>query len=231
LTAQEVIEAALQELGIIVSGGSPSANDLSWSLGKLNRMLKSWSADGLNLHYRVEESFSLVSGTPSYTIGSGATFNTVRPSVIEKAFIRISNHDYPVGIRPPAEYWTLTEKTTEGRPVKLYYDPVFPNGTIYFYYVPDSAYDFHIVSQKPLLTYADAGTEIVLPGEYEDALVLNLAIRMASRYGKVISRELHLDAREALGNVRGLNLAGQMKAVDLGLPGRRETMYNVDADY
>jgi hypothetical protein len=227
----EVITAAFQELGIVVSGGSPNANDLAWGLGKMNRMLRSWSADGINLHYRAEESFSLVSGTPSYTIGSGATFDTVRPATIEQAFIRDSSHDYQMGVRPAAEYWTLTEKTTEDRPLKLYYDPAYPNGTIYLYYTPNSAYSMHIVSQKPLLTYASAATEIVLPGEYEDMMVLNLAIRLASRYGKVTSRELQLSAREAYGNVRAMNLSGQMKGVDLDLPGQRRSTYNVDADY
>lgn len=231
MTGTEVIAAALQELGILVSGGAPNANDLAWSLGKLNRMLRSWSADGINLHYRKEESFSLVSGTPNYTIGSGADFDTVRPKVIERAFIRESGHDYPVGIRPAVEYWDLAEKTTQDRPAKLYYDPTYPDGTIYLYYTPSSAYVLHIVSQKPLLTYASAGTEIVLPGEYEDCLVLNLAIRMASRYGKATSRELQLSAKEAFGNVRGLNLSNQMEGVELNLPGQRRTTYNVDSDY
>lgn len=231
MTGTEVITAAFQELGIVVSGGSPNTNDLAWGLGKMNRMLKSWSTDGINLHYRKEESFSLMAGTPDYSIGSGATFDTARPNKIEQAFIRDSGHDYPLGIRPAAEYWTLTEKTTQDRPLKLYYDPTYPNGTIYLYFTPNSAYAMHIVSQKPLLTYVSAATEIVLPGEYEDALVLNLAIRMASRYGKVVSGQLRLDAKETLSNIKGLNLANQMKGVDLNLPGMRKAVYNVDADY
>jgi hypothetical protein len=231
LTAQEIIEAAFIELGILVSGGSPNANDLAWSLGKLNRMLKSWSTDGINLHHRTKESFSLVSGTPSYTIGSGGDFDTVRPLVVEKAFIRISGHDYPLGIRPAAEYWTLTEKSTEDQPLKLYYDPIYPLGTIYLYYTPNSAYSLHIVSQKPLLTYVSAATEISLPGEYEDCLVLNLALRLASRYGKAISGELRFDAQGALKGLRALNLGNQMEGVELSIPGRRRGTYNVDSDY
>ena len=231
MTANDIIVAALQELGILVSGGSPNANDLSWSLGKLNRMLSSWSSDGINLHHRVEETFSLVGGTPDYTIGSGATFDTVRPNTIEQAFIRDSDHDYPLGIRPIAEYWTLSEKTTENRPAKLYYDPIFPNGTIYFYSTPDSAYSIHLVSQKPLITYVSAGTEVSLPGEYKDTLVLNLAIRMASRYGKAVSMDLRLDAKEAFSNVKGLNLNSQLRGKKLSIPGRRGSSYCIDSDY
>lgn len=231
MTGQEVIEAALQELGILVSGGTLGSDDFAWGLGKMNRMLNSWSAAGINLHYRVKESFSLAGGTPDYTIGSGADFDTPRPNKIESAFIRDTGHDYPVGVRPISEYWDLTEKTTESRPLKLYYDPTYPDGTIYLYFTPDSAYSLYFISQKPLVTYPKVTTEILLPGEYEDAMVLGLAIRFAPRYGKAVSRDLRLSAKEAHGNLIGLNLSNQMKGVDLGLPGTRKSTYNIDADY
>lgn len=231
MTGQEAIEAALQELGILVSGGTLGSDDLAWGLGKMNRMLRSCSANGINLHYRIPESFSLVSGTPDYTIGSGADFDTARPNKIESAFIRDAGHDYPVGVRPISEYWDLTEKTTEDRPLKLYYYPTYPDGTIYFYFTPNSAYSVHFISQKPLLTYAAAKTEILLPGEYEDAVVLSLAIRFAPRYGKAVSGDLRLSAKEAYSNMTGLNLSNQMKGVDLDLPGSRKATYNIDADY
>lgn len=228
MTANEIIIAAYQELGITVSGGSPNANDLAWGLGKLNRFLNSLSADGLNLYCRVKESFNLVSGTASYTIGAGAVFDTARPTIIEQAFIRISNHDYLVKVRPIAEYWTLTEKTTQDRPAKLYHDPTYPNGTIYLYYTPDSSYSLHLISQKPLTVYVSGTTDVLLPGEYEDAIVLNLALRIASRYGKEVSNDLRLDARNAYNNVKALNLANQMKAVELNLSGDSSS-YNVNA--
>ena len=232
MTAKEIIIAAYQELGIVVSGGEPNANDLIWSLGKFNRMLNNFSTDGLNLHYRIEESFNLVSGIASYTIGSGAEFDTVRPNVIEQAFIRdTDNHDYPLNIRPMSEYWSLSEKTTQSRPLKLYYDTKYSNGVIYLYYTPSNTDPLHIVSQKPLLVYLSAASEVSLPGEYEDMLVLNLAIRMASRYGKAVSADLRLDAKEAFSNVKGLNLNSQLKGVKLGIPGRRGSSYNIDSDY
>lgn len=231
MTAQEVIEAAYQELGILVAGGSPSTNDLIWALGKLNRMLKSWSADGINLHPRTEESFSLVAGTASYTIGSGGVFNTIRPNIIDKAFICVDNHDYALGVRPISEYWSLSEKSTQDRPIKLYYDPTYPLGTVYFYYIPDNSYSLYLVSQKPFTVYLSAATDVSLPYEYEDAVVLNLATRIASRYGKAISNDLRVDARNALGNLRALNLGNYMEGAELDLPRAQAGNYNVDADY
>lgn len=231
MTANEIIIAAYQELGITVSGGSPNANDLTWGLAKLNRFLNSLSSDGINLHYRTEESFNLVAGTASYTIGSGGDFDTARPNIIEQAWIRDSDHDYPVSVRPISEYWSLPEKTTQNRPVKLYYDTKYSSGVIYLYYTPSDTDPLHIVSQKPLTVYTSGLTEVSLPVEYQDALVLNLAIRFASRYGKTVSADLRLGAKEAFGNVRAMNLSGQMKGANLGLPGQRETTYNIESDY
>lgn len=231
MTALEVIVAAFQELGILVSGGTLNANDEVWGLGKLNRMLKTWSTDGVNLNHQVEESFDLVSGTPSYTIGPGGNFDTVRPNVIDQAFIRVDNHDYSVWPRPISEYWDLSEKTAKDRPIRLYYDLTYPLGVIYFYYVPNSSYPIHLISSKPLITYLSSATEIALPGEYEDAIVLNLALRLTSRYGQTASRELQLDAQSALSGLRALNLSNQLEGVSLGLPGQRKGTYNVDSDY
>lgn len=229
MTAKEIIEASLTELGILVAGDSPGTADLAWCLGKLNRFLNTLSADGLNLHYRVEESFSLVAGTPDYTIGSGATWDTARPNVIERAFIRDSNnHDHPVEARPIFEYWLISEKTSQSRPKELFYAYAVPYGIIYLYYTPSSSESLYIVSQKLLTTYANANIEVVLPVEYEDTLVLNLAIRIAPRYGIATSRELNLAAKEAYNNLKARNLVSQMRIVPVNITGARGA-YNVDA--
>ena len=229
MTAKKIIEASLTELGILVAGDSPGTADLAWCLGKLNRFLNTLSADGLNLHYRVEESFNLVAGTPDYTIGSGATWDTARPNVIEQAFIRDSNnHDHPVEVRPIFEYWLITEKTSQSRPKELFYAYAVPYGIIYLYYTPNSSESLYIVSQKLLTTYANANIEVVLPVEYEDTLVLNLAIRIAPRYGIATSRELNLAAKEAYNNLKARNLASQMRIVPVNITGARGA-YNVDA--
>lgn len=228
MTVKEIIEAALQELGIIEAGSTPDFDDLAWCLSKFNRMLNSWSADGINLHYRVSEFFAMASGTPSYEIGSGATFDTARPNVVEDAFIRINGYDYPVKVRPMDEYWNISDKTIESRPTKLYYNPTYPNGTIYLYYVPDSSDTLHIVSQKPLTVYTDEDTSVSIPGEYEEAMVTELAVRMAPRYGIATSGELTSNARRAYNSMRSRNIANDMKSVELYLTGGGGT-YDINA--
>ena len=219
MTAKEIIEAALQDLGIIEAGSSPNFDDLAWCLGKFNRMLNSMSADGINLFYRVSESFAMTSGTASYTIGSSATFDTTRPNVIEQAFIRVDGYDYIVTPRPMDEYWGISDKTTQGRPYLLYYNTTYPNGTIYLYYVPDSSDDLYIVSQKPLTTYSDEDTSVSIPAEYEDTLITRLAMQIAPRYGISVSSELALNAKTAYNNMKARNFANDMKPVELYITG------------
>ena len=235
MTVQEIIIAALQELGIIPPGSVPGNDVLTWGMGKFNRLLKSLSADGINLPYRVEENFPLVIGTSSYTIGVGAVFDTARPNQVEQAFIRdASDHDFLLSVRPIQEYWDVINKDIASRPVALYYDPQYPLGIIYFYYTPAAIEQVHIVSQKPLTTYVALNTEVSLPGEYESALILNLAVNMSSHYGRQAPQELILNAKAAhdsLLRLRASNLAAQMKPVNLNIPGTRaSSSYNIDAD-
>jgi hypothetical protein len=223
MTAQEYIEAAHTEIGVLVAGGSLTVADLAWGLSKLNRLLKSVSVIGVPLHLRVTDSFSLVSGTASYTIGSGATINTARPIEIEQAYIRVDNVDYPVHVRPMAEYHSIATKNVEDRPRELYYDPTYPNGTIYLYYTPSDTDTMYLVSKKPLTTYASAATEVVLPGEYEDAVVLRLAILISSRFGRRVSSDLRINAVQAWNAMIGRNMADTMKSVNVNIVGGTES--------
>lgn len=230
MTAQEIITAAFQELGIVVSGGSPGTDDLAWGLGKFNRLLNTLSVNGVNIPYETEESFSLVAGTPSYAIGSGATFDTARPNSISRAFIREGSSDYPLSVKSIEEYWLLSQKSATGFPTRLYYQGTYPNGTIYLYLAPASTYALHIVSEKSFTTHTVATEEVSLPGQYEDFLVLKLAMAFAPRYGKAVSKEFALNLRNAEAAVVDLNLARQMKAVPLNVTGQTGGAYNVNSD-
>ena len=225
MTAQEIIEAACVEIDFLQPGDSLSAVYSGWVLGKFNRFLATLSTDGIIIHARIYEDFSLVSNTAAYTIGTGKDFNTVQPKVIENAFIKDSSgHDHPLSIRPIREYWTISEKSTKGRPFRLYYDP---NGIIYFYYTPDSAYAFHMISLKPFTVCATLDAEVDLPGEYENFLILNMAVQLASGLGKELDESLVYNAKIAFESVRSRNLADQMKSVELNISGI-DSSYNIN---
>jgi len=229
MNAETYIKDALTEIGVTMPGADVDAGTLTWGLRKLNRMLDSMSADGLNLYKKTHENFPTIAGTPNYTIGPAGTINAARPTVIETAYVQdAAGESTPISVRPIHEYWLLSNRATEGEPVSLYLDSTTPLSTIYLHYSPSTIYDVHIVSQKPLDTPATLATEVVLPPEYEEMLITKLSIRLAARYGIRISPELAVTSKETYSTMLARNLANTMKPVAISITGNRTT-YNIEA--
>lgn len=228
MTPRTLIKAAHRSAGAISTGQSINGTDLETEgLEILNMMLLSWFANGIVVPYSTKENFTLVSGTASYTIGSGATFDTQRPNKIITAFIRDSNYDYPLKIITEEPYWLgFVDKTSKGRPESLYYYPAFPNGTIYLQYPPDSNYDLHILSEKRLAEITDVTETFTLPGEYEEAIKYNLAVRLCDELNRPVSPAKAGLAMASYNRVVGLNASRKHGPVSIGY-GKRGTTGNI----
>lgn len=184
-TANSIIKRAIRLITADSSITTPDAYQLADGLEALNAMTDAFSIERLMIYQILEENFSLVASTASYTIGSGGTFNTTRPVKIENAFIRDSgNNDYPVTIIHNETYDAFTLKTSDANyPEYLYYDPQYPLGKIYLYPTPNTTYTLYINSWKQLQSFASGATTVALPPGYEDMLAYNLAVRIAPEYG------------------------------------------------
>lgn len=210
MTAGEIITAAYRKNGI----RSVSTQQTTDGLQDLQNMLDSWSADGLVVPYFVTENFTLTSGQAVYTIGVAGdspdlTTATGRPLRITNAFIRISNIDHNVSVdMTKSEYAQITAKNLEQRPTALYYDPQYPNGTIKFNFEADSAYDFHIVSEKPLTNPTATSTTFSIPLYINRALIYNLAIELAPDADNQLPTEVFMIAG------RSLDILERMHSVD-----------------
>jgi len=133
-TARTIIKRAMQENGVLTKGESPSGDEAADGLAALNNLISSWSNDSLLIYARVSESFPLVSGTASYTIGSGGYFNTARPLQILTAYTRIGTTDYNMGIINSVDYDKIMQKSViTNIPEVLVYEPGYPLGTITIY--------------------------------------------------------------------------------------------------
>ena len=127
---------------------NPSTTQLDDGLVLLNNMIGSWSAEGLIIPYKTTENVALVVGQASYTIGSAGNFDTVRPIKIINAFIRDSNNvDYVVDVSMTREeYNDISSKNADARPGRLFYDPQYPLGYIYFDYEPTAVENIYLTS-------------------------------------------------------------------------------------
>jgi hypothetical protein len=220
MSALQIITSAWRKKGVT----SPTTVELAAGLEDLQNMLSSWSADGLSIPSYVSENFTLTIGQAVYTIGDagGEDLSTVRPVSINNAFIRISNYDHPVKSMSNQKYNRIRSKDSEGRPLKLYYDPQYPSGKIRFDKEPDVAYDFHLVSEKPLTNPTSTATTFSIPLEYNLPMIYNLTVLLTSDSGNKLGPEVFAIAEQSLDTLRTRNAVDKSgDEVSLDVPGSR----------
>lgn len=214
LTVGATIAAALRP---IIQSSSPSSAEYTDAMQVLNTMLMEWAmVPSLNKN-AVRENFTLVDGTASYTIGPGATFSTVRPLKIVKAFTRSDSIDYNMivlyGIE---EYANREQKALEDRPSEVFLEQGVDTCTLLFYPTPDYAYDFHIWSYKGFAyssstTYAynaftSTTQSLNLGPQYEPAVIANLRLALYEEFGKQPNAVTVQKAQETLAALKRLQI-------------------------
>lgn len=209
-TARDLIKASLRTLGVLASGENPSADEQQEALSSLNRMLGSWSAEGLLIPNRVIEEFTLTIGQGSRTIGTGGNFSTTRPIEIDEVRLKdvtnSPNFEMRLDVINIQGWADIRQKDLQSNyPTKIYYEPTYPLGTIYIWPVPSAAHKIVIYSKKPISSFASANDTVSLQPGYEDALVTNLAMKLAPEYGKQTSAELQSDAANSKANIMRMN--------------------------
>lgn len=216
-TIANLLSRALRKISSDSPGDTANGADVVVALDELNAMLDEWSDDNLIIPSRTIESFPLVAGTSSYSIGTGATFNTSRPDVIQGIFTRDSNNnDMSVDTLTRDQYNDIPVKSSQGRPYKYFYDTQYPNGIIYLYSTPDSAYTLYIDSLKPLSRITNTSADLSMPGGYENLIVLNLAVRLAPDFGFPLQEEnqLVIEAKRLKKKVKRRNVKSSVASFD-----------------
>jgi hypothetical protein len=227
MNVSQVINAACRQLGF-----TPNAAEAADAMEALNLMLKEWSSTSYGLHQVTRENFALTISKASYTIGktAGMDLDTIRPSRIENAFIRSDDMDYSVKVYFSfSEYAGLALKSSEGMPSRLYFERSFPNGTILLYPTPDAAYDLWLYSFKPLAAYTSLSDDVGLPPEYETAIKFNLAVELASEFGRDVTAQTAVRAEQSLSSLKRLHSqpVPQINTNPFGACGRR---YDITSD-
>lgn len=200
-TPRDLITRAMKKAGIVVLGETPSAEEANDAMDEMNAMISTWSTDGMLIYARSWETFPLVSGTSTYTIGTGQTFNTTRPMFINEAYIQWNTLSYPLEIITDEAYNNIITKSFVGLPNFMNYDNGYPVGRLRFYAVPDQNYSVFLLTEKELSQYGIDDT-ISLPPGWEDAIVYNLAVRLAPEYGQNVSPDLVRMARDTITGIK-----------------------------
>lgn len=223
MTARNLIKSVLRILQVIDFGDDVDGEDRETeAFLALNSLIASVSGSRWMVYEIVSGSHTLVSGTGQYTIGSSGDINILRPIKITKAWIRdSSDFDHPVNIITQDKYGSISDKTTQGRPFQLYYDPEYTLGKINLYYVPDDTETLHFDSWKPLPQITAVTDDLALPLEYERFLKYQLALDIAPEYEQKVSEEVVFALKEAKTSIKQMNVQPvPLMKVDNALTGR-----------
>lgn len=234
-TAADRIKRAMKLLGVIASGETPTASEQADGLTALNAMLAQWSTQSLLIPARVRESFPLIGGQSSYTIGPSGDFDTSRPQRIEIAKIEIQDgepFEVPVEILNLDQYATITVKNMQSTyPRKLYVEDGAPLSTIKVWPVPNEVHNLVLYSWKPLSSLATAATDVEFPPGYEDAIDYNLAIRLAGEFQVEPKASVVSIARDSLANIKRMNKKPRYLKCDPAVTDRPGCMNIYTGDY
>lgn len=235
MTAEDLIKSAMRKITAYAAGESPSTNELSDGLSALQLMLRGWAGKDLVVFASTKESIVLTPSTTSYTWGIGGVINSIRPHRVTGAYVIDSGgSSQPVDIISEGKYRSISDKTLGGRVNQLFFHPTYPLAVIYLYPVPDTSDTLYLDSIKPFTevsSFATIGDTVQVPSNYEEALVYNLAIRLASEYGKAVTAEVAAIATDTLNNLIKVNVVNQLESVGISIPGMSGgSRYNINSD-
>lgn len=222
-TALDIITRSMKSFGAAAAGETLSSDDAADGLAALNSMIGIENTESTSIFCEAINTYALVSGTQTYTIGSGGVFNQARPQKITWANVldtsQTPNVRIPMKILSYEEWANIRVQslTAVTVPSSLYCDMAYPLATIYLYGTPGTNYSIELYTWQPLSTFAALTTSVSLPPEYEEFLIYNLALRLMPMFPPITSDVAALVvglAQNAKAKVQKLNAVTPVMFVD-----------------
>jgi len=207
-TINELLSDALIDLGKLSPVDTIDPADQVHALRVANRLFGRWATNNLLIPYTTSESFS-GSGSASYTMGTAGTASSTRALRIIGAYSNDGTYDRPIKIINQDQYNQIHDKSYDGRPTALFYDPVYAIGVIYLWKVPSTSYTIYIESIKYLHASLSLGDTVSLSKEYEDFIVLGLRNRLAGSFGVPVTQDMRVEYIIAERDIKILNSANR----------------------
>lgn len=192
-TVLDICTDALREAGVVAIDDEASAEEITIAIRHLNRMMKSWQNKGHNL-------WTVTSLSETATTNASYTLTPVRPhSIVNVRWKNTSGYEIPLTPITRDEYDNLPNKSATGQPVQWYFDRQREAAKLYVWPVPSSVTTetLEITYHREVEDMASSDT-VDAPGEWYEAIVMNLALRMCNAFGAEPPPTLGLLAAESL---------------------------------
>jgi hypothetical protein len=212
-STQNLIQEALELLGVLGEGETLSADQLSNALRTLNYMVDAWNAEQLNIWTLVRTPLTLTANTNPHAIGPGsAVLDAPRPLRLWQgmAFLTggsLGSTERELTIQTQQQFERCYDSSLAGIPEAIYYEASVPEGNLWTDVKPDDAYTLVLYLEKMLHQVFSSGTtsDLDLPPGYAQALASNLAIELAAKYGKNAATSLIITAQTSKAAIKRLN--------------------------
>ncbi len=220
----QLIKNALYDLSSLMPGEALDPNLAEYCLQKLNRIIDNWNAQREAVYVETQATFTITPSLQPHTIGpTGATWTVPqRPVSIEGASVILDgaapNANVGLNIRDAAWWQAVIAPTvTATLPSDVYYAPAWPNGQLYFWPVPTTAYEV-LLQYRVLLSEVTLDSSIALPPGYIDALTLTLTEDLWA-IGKKVPDGLPARAMQARARIFANNdVTPRIATQDAGMP-------------
>jgi hypothetical protein len=212
MTPLDLIHLSLKAANVTGIGQTPDPEDVNDCFILLQAMMGQWNRKRWLIPNMVDTGF-VSTGADSYTVGTGGDFPIDRPDCIEAAYVRLLpvNGPSPVDIglqviEAHEDYVSIACKTLQAFPSILFYDATYPLGNILLYPVAiEGMYEIHVLTKGVLTIPPDLTTPFIIPPEYVDALIWNLACRIRPIFGAAADPVSVVFAKVALNTIRSSN--------------------------
>jgi len=225
-TVRDIGRAALLELGVVAPEDPITPQDGAWVLEKLQRAIDQHNARMEMIYSHSFLQFNLQANHAPHTIGPQGDFNLpIRPvKIVSASFILNAASANPVdspflNMRDD-DWWAANplKSLTSSIVTDLYYDAASPLGNCNFFPICNVANPVRLEIWNSLAQAINLNTSLGLVQGYWDAIVLDLAVRLAPSYQRAVSMELRESWNRAMRIIQGNNDGPPRIETSSGMP-------------
>ena len=220
----DLITRSMLELGVLASGEAATGAEAQDCFNYLNSMLMSWNTDRTNIYTVNIAQYPLISGTQFYTIGPGGQFDAPRPQSIQNANIILNSVSpvtrLPLSLINDDQFAAIKVLNVQSTiPQLLYNDGAYPMSTLSLWGIPAGGLTLELFTWQALSTFLTPFDVVTLPPGYEDAIVYNLAMRIAGMFGRQPMPTTSMFAAKTLAAIQSLNTPVLLATPDASVMG------------